>query len=217
MLGGCVFGTEPGVEICNSRDDDDDGVIDEGGVCGCGFFDGCGGFDDDCDGLVDEDCAGCEAESCNGVDDDCDGVVDEDALSDPAIPEVANGFDDDCDGVVDEDIDVGCSPMTLDTGREIDLCAGAVTWTTAQSECRARGRFLVSIHSEAENAAINRLADDPWIGLDASGTWTDGTPRDFDAAIDTAGDDECFWLSSSGSWLASRCTQTRPFVCAPTP
>ena len=58
---GCQPEAGPEDEVCNARDDDCDGRIDEGLRNACG---------------------GCEAEpmeACNGDDDDCDGVTDEDA------------------------------------------------------------------------------------------------------------------------------------------
>jgi hypothetical protein len=114
-------------EICNGRDDDCDGKIDED-------------FDEDRDGWVSctignkrADCDDHDptvnpgaVEVCNGKDDDCDGEIDEgfdkdgdgfyscaregraadcddgDAKVNPAASEVCNGKDDDCDGKIDE-------------------------------------------------------------------------------------------------------------------
>ncbi len=114
-------------EICNGKDDDCDGRIDED-------------FDRDGDGwptcAVGTRPADCDddmptvhpgaTEICNGKDDDCDGEIDEgfdqdrdgfyacprdgrpadcddtDPKVNPAAPEVCNGKDDDCDGKIDE-------------------------------------------------------------------------------------------------------------------
>ena len=115
-------------EECNGKDDDCDGLVDEG-------FDDieevCNNIDDNCNGQVDEgdwgdcekacgpgenfcvagvlECVGPEPEEeiCNGIDDDCDGVIDE-GVSNACggcgkLPEeVCNGLDDNCDGEVDE-------------------------------------------------------------------------------------------------------------------
>ena len=91
------------------------------GLCGCAFdaaspsegepedppgcgeaLEVCNGLDDDCDDLIDEDCAECapRPEACNGLDDDCDDLIDEgvasaeplfrdsdgDGFGDPAAP-----------------------------------------------------------------------------------------------------------------------------------
>ena len=73
--------------------------------------------DDDCDGLIDEGCGGpaCipSTEVCDGMDNDCDLVVDEGVLNacgycgDVPLEECDDGLDNDCDGLVDE-LDASC-------------------------------------------------------------------------------------------------------------
>src|SRR5205814_9541634 len=104
------------------------------GTCGPVPAEACNGVDDDCNGFIDEGgvCGGCvpQPEVCNGLDDNCNGTVDE-GLTRPCgssvgvctpgtqtctgapggvwstctgmtpTTEVCNGLDDDCDGVVD--------------------------------------------------------------------------------------------------------------------
>jgi hypothetical protein len=87
--GSCVGAVLPTTEICNGKDDDCDGQVDEGTLPGEGVACGVGGNGcskgvQDCQGgkLV---CSGGtqpKPESCNGVDDDCDGQVDEGVLTD---------------------------------------------------------------------------------------------------------------------------------------
>ncbi len=59
----------PAMEMCNGRDDDCDGAVDETAMAEI-----CNGVDDDCDGNVDENG---RPEVCGGGDDDCDGEIDE--------------------------------------------------------------------------------------------------------------------------------------------
>ena len=91
----------------------------------------CNGKDDDCDGTVDEDwpdvgapCDGPDADSCPRGAFVCaaggDGTVCEE-VGKPVTLETCNGKDDDCDGAVDEDwpdVGTGCD------GPDFDLCAG---------------------------------------------------------------------------------------------
>jgi len=97
----------PAIELCNGKDDDCDGIVDNiGGMSSvdstrCGCFDG----------------RSPSPEICNGIDDDCDGIVDnvngktsvketkcgcyDDEFAKGAGVEICNGIDDDCDGIVD--------------------------------------------------------------------------------------------------------------------
>ncbi len=123
-------------EVCNGRDDDCDGFVDEGklnacGRCGATPRELCDGEDNDCDLEIDEGalnaCGGCgpvPGEVCNGGDDDCDGETDEGVLNGCGgcgqLVEVCNGEDDDCDGTVDEDVPgLGQGCQTGDEG----ICA----------------------------------------------------------------------------------------------
>jgi len=68
---GC-FGIDVSPEVCNGRDDDGDGLVDEGFDRDGDGFTACGG---DCDDRR----AGRNPNSvevCDGVDNDCDGLVD---------------------------------------------------------------------------------------------------------------------------------------------
>ena len=79
--------SDPVDEVCNARDDDCDGTVDEGfelgaacegeGACGAGVFE-CGGEGARvCSSEPGGSASEAGAEACNTVDDDCDGAVDE--------------------------------------------------------------------------------------------------------------------------------------------
>jgi MYXO-CTERM domain-containing protein len=98
----------PGVETCNGKDDDCNGLVDDGIVCmPCTVQpEVCNNKDDDCDGLVDD---GVPSVTCGTNTGECTtgltqclagGVID--CVGDISpVPEICNNKDDDCDGFVD--------------------------------------------------------------------------------------------------------------------
>jgi hypothetical protein len=122
----------PRGEVCDGRDNDCDGEVDNGvlnrcGACGQEPDEVCDGDDNDCDGQTDEGvlnrCGMCgqePAEACDGQDNDCDGQTDEGVLNRCGMcgqepPEECNGRDDDCDGDIDEGVERNacgeCGPL----------------------------------------------------------------------------------------------------------
>ncbi len=95
----------------------------------------CNGRDDDCDGLVDEDndrdrdgFTSCGTGSARTT--DCD---DGDPEVYPGAPERCNGVDDDCDGETDEDVED--RPCTTDCGSGMERCEGGEWYCSAPAAC----------------------------------------------------------------------------------
>jgi hypothetical protein len=108
---GCPEVCQPSEEVCDYVDNDCDGLVDEDcAECGgeiCGDK-----IDNNCNGLVDDGCPPCvpSPEICNGFDDDCNDRVDDNCIdcSQGQSDEICDGVDNDCDGQVDEGC--GCAP-----------------------------------------------------------------------------------------------------------
>ena len=135
------------IEVCNNKDDNCNGLVDEGfdkgaactagvGICqrtGIKKCDPNNNTQTTCcvnDGNPNGPCVALAPgmpmmEICNGLDDNCNGLIDEGGVCQKpqCFPETCNGKDDDCDGIIDNNlIDAGKS-----CGYNIGICKPGTT------------------------------------------------------------------------------------------
>lgn len=120
-------------EVCDGKDNDCDGEIDEGEwTCSSE----CGPGEAFCiDGELVCMAPEPEEEICDGIDNNCDGQIDEGQTNacgncGPLAIETCNGIDDDCDGDTDEDLIQECSTI-CETGFE--MCINGV-WSVCSAQ-----------------------------------------------------------------------------------
>ncbi|MBW2736821.1 MAG: hypothetical protein JRH20_30930, partial [Deltaproteobacteria bacterium] len=134
---------QPQTEICDGKDNDCNGVIDDvyGGCSGGnpGYATGCiyqgpevcDRIDNDCNGYTDDIAGGCVPncvpsgpEVCDDRDNDCNGFTDDvpggcgTSTCLATGPEICDGRDNDCNGIID-DVFGGCVPSCVPAGAEI--------------------------------------------------------------------------------------------------
>jgi hypothetical protein len=166
-------------EICDERDNNCDGAVDEGVTTA--FY-----ADTDGDGYGDVTTLVETCDPPSGFSDTAGDCDDAEAAVNPGASEVCNDIDDNCDGVIDEDTAVDASRWYADA--DVDGYGDPSTGVTA---CDApSGSVADDTDCDDTNAAVNPAATEVCNGID----------DDCDALVD--GDDSSVDLATGGTWYA---------------
>lgn len=162
-------------EVCNSTDDNCDGLIDGENAIGCLFY----YRDDDLDGYglaQDQKCL-CAPEPpyTAALSGDCD---DDNKLAYPTNAEKCSGFDSNCNGHVDEPEALGCQPYLLD----VDGDGFGVTGL-AQCLCEPGDLFRAELFGDCEDNNSSTFPNAPEVcdGVDNSCNGNTDEDCDLDA------------------------------------
>lgn len=197
----CENEVGPVSELCDTLDNDCDGLTDEPSALDASIW-----FRDaDGDGVG---VAGAEntRRACTQPDgfspraDDCD---DNNGANFPGNPEVCDGVDNDCDGQVDEDAicPAGCAPRGMFQGHFYLSCRSPRNWIDARNFCLAQGFYL---------ATVNSAAEDAWLDGDVrhgsgGGVWVGGS--------DLAQEGQWRWTENEEVFTS--CPGHQPSSCSP--
>ncbi len=200
----------------------------EGGVTQC-VGDGvggelCNGRDDDCDGELDETDPRVGERCCAGTivctDDGELGCANRMVAS---SFDVCDGTDNDCDGAIDEFEPCECETVRNDFGTYL-FCAEAPSAVVANNFCVGRGYHAVVIDGPDEQAVLSDLAiargRSYLIGLTSalSGSfrWISGSDSTYRGwAEGQPGEEQCTLLSvdAEGRWVTGSCTAPAAYIC----
>ena len=95
------------------------------------------------------------------------------------------------------------------------------TWTDARDWCESSGASLVTVTSQEENAFVNALRFESWIGAhqqNGQWVWTDGAEMSFTnwQTVNTKfaeGNCAMMQLYHGGKWGKRSCTTRADFIC----
>lgn len=222
-------------ETCNSRDDDCDGLVDEG--AGPLWYEDADGDGFGNPGSSMRACAPPIGFVADGS--DCDDGC---ALCYPGYPSdiCGDGRDNDCDGTADGG---ACECLFADTpsGPYIVCEDRTLTWDEARAYCVDHGGDLASLDSSAEQDEVWALLDPInqhfWIGghdpsNDGNWVWVDGDGIarcdgpdsstcscadfcNFRSDRPDGDDEDCLWLDKNqgGRWDDKACDENHRFIC----
>ena len=170
---GIIASTVPPVEICDGKDNNCNGLIDEGVSNMCAVSNN----PNDADNLKGTSAKHCAVETCNCADDNCNGVVDEglptNACGGPcgcAVPaEKCDGLDNNCDGNVDEGFMVGAACTNNGVGAckrgGILTCNGTGTGTVCDAPVVTPTQEICNGIDDDCNGMVDDGANIPGVGV----------------------------------------------------
>ncbi|MEC7983936.1 MAG: MopE-related protein, partial [Myxococcota bacterium] len=221
-----------GLEVCDSQDNDCDGLVDDDDPDVDESTQGLYGLDLDGDGYGD---ANDTIRSCSQPNNYASNVLDCDdtqATINPGETEVCDGIDQDCDGQLDSEASCPCNFYTFEDSSYY-FCEQSLRWPWAEFVCQFTNYELVAINSQAENdfvyaTAMTISTNQWWTGLNDRAleddfVWSNGDPLTYEnweaAEPNDSGGEDCMSLNQFGDdlWNDNRCSNSYYFVCETNP
>ena len=219
----------------------------------------CNSIDDDCDGLADDADPGLDRSTASTWVRDADGdgwgasgaatttacaappgaaaragdCDDGDRTVNPGASETCDGYDEDCDRAADEGGVCPCAVVAdpADALHVYQLCTTPSDWVSARDTCRATGYELVTINDAAENSFVDgqadaRSTDRWWIGFndissEGAWTWASGQPVTYapwggGEPNNGGGNEDCGQINRfhpALTWNDEPCSTGYPYIC----